>query len=78
MTKTRTRRAGHNEHDYAAGLRDGVHKITEGVREITATAGTAAKAQVDPIGDYVREYPIQSMLIAAGVGAVLGLLFLRR
>lgn len=77
MTRTRNRRSQIN-HNYTAELRDGVNKIGEGVREITMTAGSAAKAQVDPLGDYVRSNPVQSVLIAAGVGAVLGLLFLRR
>ena len=78
MTKTRTKRAGSGNHDYSAELRDGVNKIGEGVRELTLTAGSAAKAQVDPIGDYVREYPLQSVLIAAGVGAIFGMIFFRR
>jgi ElaB/YqjD/DUF883 family membrane-anchored ribosome-binding protein len=48
------------------------------MKELAATAGAAAYDQLGPIEQYVREKPLKSMLIAAGAGALLGLLFFRR
>jgi ElaB/YqjD/DUF883 family membrane-anchored ribosome-binding protein len=48
------------------------------LRELAAVAGVAAREQVDPLADYIREKPIKAMLMAAGAGALLGMFFLRR
>lgn len=37
-----------------------------------------AEEAIHPIEDYVREKPMSSLMIAAGIGALLGLLFFRR
>ena len=52
--------------------------VREDVRELAEVAGEAAMEKLDPIQEYVREKPMKSLLIAAGVGAVFGCLFLRR
>jgi ElaB/YqjD/DUF883 family membrane-anchored ribosome-binding protein len=68
----RARRSG------VAQLRDQAMTIGHDVQDLAATAGGIARRQLDPIEEYVREKPIQSMMVAAGVGALLGLLFFRR
>ena len=48
------------------------------IRELAETAGQAALDQMDPVERYIREKPLKSMLIAAGVGAVFGAFFTKR
>ncbi len=45
---------------------------------LAETAGAVAREQLDPLRDIVTEKPLQSLLIVAGVGMFLGLLFGRR
>jgi ElaB/YqjD/DUF883 family membrane-anchored ribosome-binding protein len=61
-----------------ADLRDQAAVVGGDVRELAATAGDVALAQVEPIEDFVRDKPLKSVLIAAGIGALFGLIFLRR
>lgn len=42
------------------------------------SAGGTLQRQLLPVGAAVREYPLSSVLVAVGIGAVLGALFLRR
>lgn len=61
-----------------ADLRQQAAVVGGDVRELAATAGQVAISQVDPIEDFVRAKPLKSVLIAAGVGAIVGLIFFRR
>jgi hypothetical protein len=59
-------------------LRRQAETITHDARGLAVTAGTVARQQLDPLKEYVIDKPIQSLLIAAGVGVVFGLVFFRR
>lgn len=48
------------------------------VAELASQAGTAAKHQVKPIEQFVEREPLKAVLLAAGLGCVLGFLFSRR
>jgi ElaB/YqjD/DUF883 family membrane-anchored ribosome-binding protein len=72
------RMAGKGAHNGVAELRTQAETIGRDVRELATTAGQLALGQMDPIERYVRERPVKSLLIAAGAGALLGLLFSRR
>ncbi len=58
-------------------LRDRMSDVREDVRALASTAGQAAMEQLDPVEDYVRRYPLRSVLIASGVGLVLGIILRR-
>jgi ElaB/YqjD/DUF883 family membrane-anchored ribosome-binding protein len=49
---------------------EGRTRVEEGVKQAAATA----RAQADEISRMVRQRPLQSLAIAAGVGALLGLI----
>lgn len=66
------------DHTGMEDIREQAVAVGEDVRELARTAGKAAIDQMDPIEEYVREKPIKSLLIAAGVGALIGAVFLRR
>jgi ElaB/YqjD/DUF883 family membrane-anchored ribosome-binding protein len=59
-------------------LREQALTVGREVRELAATAGAAACAKVDPLAEYVREKPLKALLVAAGVGALCGVVFFRR
>lgn len=59
-------------------LREQASVVREDVRELAYAAGDAAREQLDPLEEYVREKPMKALLIAAGVGALIGMVFLRR
>ena len=62
----------------AAGeLRDTFSNVKEDVRDLAMSAGRAAKEQLDPVEEYIREYPIRSLLVAVGAGMFLGMIFRR-
>ena len=58
-------------------LRERMSDVREDVRALASTAGQAAMEQLDPVEDYVRRYPLRSILIASGVGLVLGIVLRR-
>ncbi len=58
-------------------LRERMSDVREDVRALASTAGQAAMEQLDPVEDYVRRYPLRSVLIASGVGLVLGIILRR-
>lgn len=65
------------------GLADG--PLVEGARSVEAAAGrmkekivTGAKDQLEVSRDFVSENPVKSVLIAVGVGALVGYLLARR
>jgi ElaB/YqjD/DUF883 family membrane-anchored ribosome-binding protein len=59
-------------------LREQAGVVRDDVRDLARVAGDSAVQKLDPLQEYVREKPLRSLLIAAGVGAVFGMLFLRR
>lgn len=58
-------------------IRERMSDVGQDVRELAATAGQMARQQLDPVEDYIRQYPLRAMLIAAGCGLVLGALVKR-
>lgn len=58
-------------------LRGGFSNVKEDVRDLAMTAGRAAREQLDPVEEYVREYPVRSLLMAVGAGMILGMIFRR-
>jgi len=50
----------------------------EDVRALARAAGDTAVGKLDPILDYVRDKPLKSLLVAAGAGAILAMIFSRR
>ncbi|MCB9854479.1 MAG: DUF883 family protein [Phycisphaerales bacterium] len=59
-------------------IREQAVAVGEDVRDLARNAGQMALDQMDPIEEYIRTKPVKSVLIAAGVGALLGAMFLRR
>lgn len=59
-------------------IREQAVAVGEDLRGLAKTAGQAAIDQMDPIEKYIREKPMKSVLIAAGIGALFGAVFLRR
>ncbi len=61
---------------------DDIRTLGRQVKQITSrqlhAVGDRATAMADAVGDRVRDQPMRAVLIAAGVGAVLGLLLRRR
>jgi ElaB/YqjD/DUF883 family membrane-anchored ribosome-binding protein len=57
---------------------DGVDAVRETAQEFIDQGRAKAQELTESMEDRVREQPVKSVLIAAGVGFVLGLFFLRR
>lgn len=68
----------HDRRQMQHDLRDHAALIGRDMREMASMATERMREQLNPIQDYVQEKPLQSLMIAAGVGALLGLIFLRR
>lgn len=75
--RTNINNRNHNNKGFD-GIRDQAATVGEDVRELARTTGKAALDQMDPVERYVREKPLRSVLMAAGVGALIGAIFLRR
>ncbi len=59
--------------DQLAGLRAEVDRLTnERIRPALADAATRAQQQTDALAARVREQPIGAVLIAAGIGFLIG------
>jgi ElaB/YqjD/DUF883 family membrane-anchored ribosome-binding protein len=48
------------------------------MRDLAAAAGDMALDRLDPLEEYIQAKPIKSLLLAAGIGALVGMLFRRR
>ncbi len=63
-------------------VRDAAQETVEQLRASAADCATAGREQVQQVergfAQYVRDQPLKSILIAAGVGLVLGRFWLRR
>jgi ElaB/YqjD/DUF883 family membrane-anchored ribosome-binding protein len=75
--KTRSR-ANRTYSPAMRALRRQAKTVTHDARGLAESAGAVAREQLDPVKGYVLDKPIQSLLIAAGVGLFLGFLFTRR
>lgn len=65
----------------SSGFNDAADYVVSGVKTMTDRSDDAASwagDQLEMIRTRVEEEPIKALAIAAGIGAVLGLLFLRR
>lgn len=51
--------------------------VGQGLSGMASTAGAAATDQLDPVRDYVKEAPLKSLLMAAGIGAVFAMIMRR-
>lgn len=61
-----------------SNLRRQAATIKHDARNLATTAGEVARAQLDPVRDFVNDKPLQALLIAGSVGLVLGFFFGRR
>jgi ElaB/YqjD/DUF883 family membrane-anchored ribosome-binding protein len=52
--------------------------VGQGLAGLAATAGAVATDRIHPVENYVQANPVKSILIAAGIGALLGMVCLRR
>lgn len=59
-------------------LAEQVEVLKKDVAKLASAAGVAARHQIDPIEQYVEREPLKAVMIAAGLGCVLGWLFSRR
>ena len=79
IRRNRGGRTGYNRSGPAMRLlRQQAETMTHDARGLAMSAGAVAREQLGPLKEYVIEKPIQSLLIAAGVGVVFGLVFFRR
>ena len=51
--------------------------VGEDIRELTSSVGRAATQQLDPLIEYVDENPVKAVLMAVGIGVLIGM-FLKR
>lgn len=78
-TRGHARRTGRLNHDNNfAALKRRAAVVQKDVRELAETAGESALDMMGPIEEYVQRKPVKSLLIAAGLGAIFGVLCLRR
>jgi ElaB/YqjD/DUF883 family membrane-anchored ribosome-binding protein len=79
MTGTRKRNRRRIDHNgNMAALRQQTAVLGRDLRHLAEAAGETVIGRMDPLEAYIRERPIKSLLMAAGAGALLGFLFLRR
>jgi ElaB/YqjD/DUF883 family membrane-anchored ribosome-binding protein len=78
-TKAKHNTRNHQElSDRVEELREQVGLVGEGLTGMAVTAGAVATDQLAPVQEYVKANPIRAMLIAAGVGAVLSMILVRK
>ena len=78
---TKNRRIRHStggNREGMAELRGHAEAVGRDVQELAAAAGHVARQQLDPLAEYVQAQPVKSLLMAAGVGALLGIILGRR
>ncbi len=71
-------RSGGGNHKHLHELRGHVDAMRHDLREMASSAGDLAIEQLGPMEEYVRAKPVKSLVIAAGLGAIVGFLFRRR
>jgi len=79
VTKNRRMRHSTSGNQHAVSeLRGHAEAVGRDMQELAAAAGHVARKQLDPLAEYVQAQPVKSLLMAAGVGALLGMIFGRR
>lgn len=73
--KEKGNRAKEDLRDATQELREALEEVKRDVQDLAMTAGRAAREQLDPVEAYIREYPLRTVLIAAGAGMLLGAIF---
>jgi ElaB/YqjD/DUF883 family membrane-anchored ribosome-binding protein len=73
MEETMTSQSG-----AAQEMRNKADDLKRDVREFATAAGAMARERLDPLENYIRDYPIRSILIAGGCGMLLATLFRAR
>lgn len=77
--KTHHRRSMSGNHRHGtAELRSQVNAVRRDLRDLASAAGDRVLDQLDPLEKYVLAKPMKSLLLAAGIGAIVGFLFRRR
>lgn len=75
MTGSNARnRSGRAQSSALREFREQATAVRKDARHLAASAGAVASEKIDPIRQYVSDKPLQSLLIASGVGLVLGFL----
>ncbi len=59
-------------------IREQAATVKQDAREFASTLKSVARKQLDPIREYIAKKPMQAMLIAGGVGALLGVFWRHR
>lgn len=77
-SSSRKRSAPASSNNGATALSEQVEILKDDVAKLASAAGVTAKHQFDPVADYITKEPLKAVLVAAGVGCVLGFLFSRR
>jgi ElaB/YqjD/DUF883 family membrane-anchored ribosome-binding protein len=63
--------------DDRPGLREQTAQVKEDIREFAGTAGDAAREQVEHVEEYIKRKPLTALLMAGGVGLVMGFVLRR-
>ena len=71
-------RSNRLSHGAMRDLRAQAVVMKQDARRLAESAGELAREQMGPLREYVAEKPIQTVLIATGIGLILGVLFSRR
>ena len=69
-TKTPTTERGHASR--RPEISERFDDLTEDAKELASETGRLARESISPIEECVRQHPLQSALIAVGIGFVLG------
>ncbi len=77
-TRDRTHARSNSRSTAMRSFRKHTTAMKDDARHLAESAGAVAREQIDPLRGLVMDKPFQSVLIAAGVGMFLGLLFGRR
>ena len=76
--KGKSQRTKEDLRDSSQELRSALEEVKHDVQDLAMTAGRAAREQLDPVEAYIRQYPLRTVLIAAGAGLLLGAVFRSR
>ncbi|HRX86290.1 MAG TPA: hypothetical protein P5572_14820 [Phycisphaerae bacterium] len=59
-------------------MKDELGNLAGDAKDIATDAGRAARRSIEPVEGYIRDNPMRTALIAAGIGVLVGALFIRR
>jgi ElaB/YqjD/DUF883 family membrane-anchored ribosome-binding protein len=75
---TSTQRLRDDLHSTGQTMRDEFGTLAQDARTIAIDAGKAARRSVEPFESYIRDNPLRSACIAAGIGILLGMFWKKR